>query len=669
MVTPETPGITIAIIGVGPRGISVLERFGTALLAAQHDRPEQQHLRRPITIELIDKYEVGAGAIWQTQQTRTLCKNTLAGAVTLFAEPGATVTQPVFPGPTIWEWIQLSRGDHPVNVTKHTAELYRAFPTDPQVRAAFADEFAATTIDTHPSRALYGAYLQWCLRVAEARLPDNVTVRHRVAEVVGITEVSAPSGRNHDMVRCDDGSMLAADATVLATGWTQPALTASEADLADIVADTGLTWVRHGNPVEQRVEELPAGQPVLVRGLGMGFFDLMALVTINRGGAFIADEHARSGLRYQPSGAEPHLLVSSGRGYPYLPKSKYGSLPPAPKLWRTRPALAALPDNAAQGTIDFADTVWPALARDAHEAYYRTLADTRPEAIVGSVDELIAALDSAPIGHFDEGLTAAAAAWVPNAADRLSLAHEADRVGRTQLPPAEFTEFIAEQVTADLAAADAARTSPVKNGLWELAASRQAVALKTAGGRTTPGSRGLVADYFALARQAGSGPPAFRTQQLLALVDAGIVSFVGGRPTVRIDRDGDGAASFVMTSDATEGHEFRATALADAWMYSPDIRRPGTQLGQQLVGAGRVRPFQVPAAGGSWADTGSPEIDRGTRRVVRVDGSIDPRLHVIGIPTYAQEPDTTISPAPGTDATLLQETDATATSLLSMVEV
>ena len=51
--------------------------------------------------------------------------------------------------------------------------------------------------------------------------------------------------------------------------------------------------------------------------------------------------------------------------------------------------------------------------------------------------------------------------------------------------------------------------------------------------------------------------------------------------------------------------------------------------------------------------------------MVNPDGTEDPRLHIVGIPTYAQWPDTTISPMPGTDPLMLQETDRTAGSLLA----
>src|SRR5699024_11469722 len=64
-----------------------------------------------------------------------------------------------------------------------------------------------------------------------------------------------------------------------------------------------------------------SGQEALIRGLGMGFFDAMSMLTVGRGGAFIPDATAPAGLRYQPSGREPRILAMAGRGYPQDRKS------------------------------------------------------------------------------------------------------------------------------------------------------------------------------------------------------------------------------------------------------------------------------------------------------------------------------------------------------------
>ena len=104
-------------------------------------------------------------------------------------------------------------------------------------------------------------------------------------------------------------------------------------------------------------------------------------------------------------------------------------------------------------------------------------------------------------------------------------------------------------------------------------------------------------------------------------------------------------------------HERTATAttLADAFLPGPDIRTSPDALTASLRDTGRVRPFHGSA---------SPETDDHTRRTVHPDGEPDTRLHIVGIPTGKQWADTTISPMPGTDPLMLQETDKTARSLL-----
>ncbi|MCG7297258.1 FAD/NAD(P)-binding protein, partial [Corynebacterium afermentans] len=349
---------SIAIVGAGPRGISITERIAAYL----GDRNEA------LTLHIIDDAQLGAGRIWETDQTRTLCMNTLAGAVTLFTEPGATVSAPVLEGPTMYEWIQVLRGEksHPL-IDASGASLPEHYN----------EELRATRPESNPSRALYGEYLRWAWEVALAKLPDTVEVVEHHSRAVSLAAESA-----QDAITLADGSVVHADATVIASGWVLPAPTPAQ----QAFAESGLTYIPPGNPVEQDVSALPAGERVLVRGMGMGFFDLMALTTIDRGGRFVEDTSARSGLRYEATGKEPHFVVTSGRGYPYLPKSEYHSLPPKADLSRLRAAI-----DASEAPVSFGRDLWPALARDAYAEYYRVLARVRPEALSATLDEILAA--------------------------------------------------------------------------------------------------------------------------------------------------------------------------------------------------------------------------------------------------------------------------------------
>ncbi|QDZ41958.1 FAD/NAD(P)-binding domain-containing protein [Corynebacterium sp. sy039] len=628
---------TIAIVGLGPRGISVIERIGA------------QHTTTPLHLALIDDSPPGhGGRIWDTDQSSILCMNTLAAAVTLFTEPGASVQAPVRVGPTMYEWLQVLRGETltpEVDPDEHKARLIAQHPITWDI-SAYEHEIAHTRPESNPSRALYGHYLRWVYQVVCAWLPEHISVSEHHSRCIKIS-AGQGAGQGYDELTLADGTRIHAHSTVLAPGWHTPALNETEQQLAQ---SAGL-WIAPGSPIEQHIERIPDNAHVLVRGLGMGFFDLMALLSIGRGGRFIPDDNARSGLRYQASGREPQLVVASGRGYPYLPKSDYGGLPPKAALTRLKAVIARHKDTTRQ--IDFEHEVLPEIIADAHEAYYQVLAKENPAAFSGTLAQVIEAIDA----EDDTALHG----LIPNPAHRFDL----DRWHHplAQIPvqsPQELTEHIAHAMTNDIAHAQLGAASALKAGLWSISASRKPASILGAQGRYTWASRsGAYRSFMALGQMLGSGPPLFRSQQLLALIDAGLVTFLGEKPQVSVVADG-----FEMTSPSTHT-PVRAAVLVDAWMHSPDVRR---QAEPMMLSLGqRVRPWQEKNEGHTIA-TGSPEVDEQTRLLIGESGERDPRVHLIGIPTYAQYPDTTISPMPGTDPLLLQETDKAARSAVACAQ-
>ena len=308
--------------------------------------------------------------------------------------------------------------------------------------ASFAEELAQTRPESNPSRALYGAYLEWAFEVALAQLPENVEVIQHRARALSIE-----AAEDHDVIALSDDSTVTADATVLAYGWQVPALNESERALAE-AAESGLHWVRPDNPVEQPVSEVPAGEKVLVRGLGMGFFDVMALLTIDRGGEFVEDPSTRSGLRYEPNGEEPHFIVSSGRGYPYIPKSEYHALPPKAKLARFHAAAAALD---AEAELDFGTQLLPHILRDAYAEYYENQARVAPDALQRPLEDILATIDSTAVDADDLASMAdqLRVALEGASTEPLDLAHWANPLADFDgTENAELTEYIAEGLAA-----------------------------------------------------------------------------------------------------------------------------------------------------------------------------------------------------------------------------
>ena len=285
-------------------------------------------------------------------------------------------------------------------------------------------------------------------------------------------------------------------------------------------------------------------------------------------------------------------------------------------------------------------------------------------------------------------------------ADRFDLTYYADPMSRiaAELPEAmnpdtadaesairALTEAVKEALKNDLAEARRGRESAVKAGLQVIGAARKTVAIADEPGKFTSESRrGDYAEFVRIGANVGSGPPAFRTAELIALIDAGLVVFAGADPIIGVTTDHDDEPQFVLTSPTTGARPMYSTTLIDAWQHKPNVNRSTDPVTRALVASGRMRPFALHTpheddakrGDGSANRDGSakphptptraPEVDMATCRIIHPDGTIDPRVHMLGIPLQEMRADTTISPMPGTDPLMLQETDAAAASALGV---
>ncbi|WP_185975821.1 FAD/NAD(P)-binding protein [Tessaracoccus rhinocerotis] len=627
--------LTVVIVGLGPRGVSLLERIGA-------------RGNRELTLHLVDDAQPGAGRLWRTDQDRDMCMNTLAGAVTMFTDDSFSGAGPVVEGPTLWEWCRLAHETitgEPADAPPIPDSHRRAFLEGADVELVAADEafraeVAAAGPGSHPSRALFGLYQDWVLRTALAKLgPDVQVVWHRTRATRVTTD---DAGR--PVVELADGEVLRADAVALALGWLESEPNHADKALAAAVESSGVdvTWVPPDSPIEQDLSGIRAGEPVIVRGFGMGFFDSMSMLTIGRGGRFEPDGER---LRYVPSGQEPILHVGSRKGLPFRAKSVYEGLPPAVKL-----ARVCAVDWRARRPLRFTEDFLPLLARDATQAYYETAArfhDIDLDAIIELIDanepwELAPAIvhllpDELPPFDFH------------------ALLHEhVHPQGRDS-----YEEFIVDRVASDLAEARLGLDSPFKAGLWEANAARRFLTeLAAFDGIDAEGYEGDLREFLSFGGTIGSGPPAFRAAQLLALVDAGLVRFVGPRITVEV-----GETGFVAHSPLIEGSRVEAPALLDAWVRLHDGRFTQDPIISGLLEQGLAQPFGRLTAHGDRSLGPAFAIDEVTSELIGPAGRH--RIHLLGIPSDAARGDTIIAPMPGTDPTMLREIDAAVEAILA----
>lgn len=687
---------TIAIIGAGPRGTSLLERLGAHLgeggefAGLESPFGSGTSGRAALEVHVIDDAPHGAGRIWRTDQHRDMCMNTLSHAVTLFTEPGSTVRGPVREGPTLYEWTVLAwqsdagaaaGGDARLaGIPDSHVAAFAEHPVRGGLVTEYRDELAEARPESHPSRALYGEYLTWAFERALSLLPQTVRVVRHFGRAEAITEnLDAGTGAKgattqRNTVLLDTGERIGADAVILATGWMRAGESQAELDLA-AATQAGAVWVRQESPIEQPLSQVEAGEPVIVRGLGMSFFDTVALLTIGRGGEFVEDPSQRGGLRYIASGNEPIVHATSGRGVPFRSKSLYGGLPPAP----AQKLLRAIDWANEPRPINFDLRLWPRIAADAFLEHAATLERLQPGAVTTGLEAAlvaeIAAVEAAAQPHADgtpgtvctpretvARLQLAAQPFVPNEADRFDLLSELNPAAGAFDSPAAYDAWIRERVAGDLAGAELGRDSAFKAGLWSVSAARSVASrIGTLGGYDAESRKSGQRTLHAVGGMAGSGPPAFRNRQLLALQAAGIVHFIG--PAAEVRAHGGG---FVAESPRVAGSRVEAPALVDAWMHFHSLDWSGDPLALQLLADGRARSYSVAARAGGTETVGGFDLDPATGLVVHADGTRDESLHVAGIPADQTLHDTVISPMPGTDPPMLRETDRVTHSALTI---
>ncbi|NUU25866.1 MAG: FAD/NAD(P)-binding protein, partial [Streptomycetaceae bacterium] len=355
------PPVSIAVVGCGPGGTSLVERL--CANAAVLLKGRRLHLH------VIDPYPPGAGRIWRSEQSPLLWANSLASHITVFTDASSTCEGPIRPGPSVWEWGRDRAAE--LRAGRLAADLL-----------PYADELARITPFWFPSRPLLSAYLEWAFRHTVATAPPNVRVAVYRDHAVDITDApekapAAPPGappRQH--IELAGGARITVDAVVLSQGHGDTDPTPDERRLAAHAARDRLVYLPRGYTADLDLDALRPGEPVLARGIGLAFIDLMVRVTAERGGRFVRD--ADGTLAYRPSGREPVLLAASRRGVPYRAKIGYeltGDATPVPHFL----TVDAFADRPGPGALEFDRDIRPLLDREMTWAYYHRLCTAHPE--------------------------------------------------------------------------------------------------------------------------------------------------------------------------------------------------------------------------------------------------------------------------------------------------
>ncbi|GAA4521070.1 FAD/NAD(P)-binding protein [Brachybacterium paraconglomeratum] len=614
----SAPSTRLVIVGGGPRAIGVLERLSaSAALTDQAGRPDGA----PLHVDIVDPHMPGAGRIWRAEESPLLLMNSRAADVSIFTDETVDCAGPVVAGPSLAEWADgIRRGaiTAPTTGTERLAEITALQETD----------FAG--------RRVQALYLEWFFGQVLAHLPETVSVTvhrtiatavspvpasHHAADAPGTARAAAATadrGARGWTVELEDRPPLHADLLLLAAGHTDARPSATRHQLAAFARRHGGTYLPPSQASDAQIEQLAPGDDVIVRGMGLAFIDLMALLTEGRGGRFLPAPlpNDPDRLTYLPSGTEPRLWVGSRRGVPYHSKVRGEGDPAGPGdlLYLTPEHLAARED--AEGRLGFREDVLPLIAAE--------VARWVPDAPVAAPGE-------EPLAWLDDPLS-----WLQGDAH-----------------PRVTRDAVVGHIEHDLRARTQGDTAPARALFQLLLRLHGALVDQLPASRLREGAGGDYPRWWhSLFSFVDSGPPPHRLHQLLALEQAGVVRFLG--PRIRVTAD---ESTGRFTARGAAGVQVTADALVDAFLPESSLANSTNPLLRDLVAGGDIAVGRESAG-----QPGTLEVDQ-RHRVISPDGAPQQNLWAVG-PWTSELPIGAFA-RPRTNAPCHRRNDALARELLA----
>jgi len=432
-------------------------------------------------------------------------------------------------------------------------------------------------------RRLMGEYLEWFYGVLCSEAPPNVEVQHHRASAVDIEPIAGGGER----VYLDDGTSIVVDHVILTTGHMK--------DMAR--SDTVSSRVTSPYPIGAYLGSTGPSEKVAIEGMGLVAMDVITALTIGLGGRYTDGEAGT--LCYHPSGREPSLYLFSRSGYPYCAKSIGASDPMGeyePAIC-TVDAVASLKKRDLGGgkrQMDARRELLPLVFAEMELHYYTCAARLKdgPLAAREVGERLVGAWSAGTFAHERAQLAVRYGTFV--ASEYFFVGQ-----GRHYRGPEDYATAVYATVAADAREAlVSAGASPVKTALETLRALRDTLRMAIEfKGLSLTSHLDFLANLQSRFARLVAGPPVFRSQQLLALIDAGVLKLPFGPSPEVLPARADGV--LVRSTALEEPFELVVDRLVRAHLDLPSVTGSASTLVANLVRRGRVRPldFQGTPAG------------------------------------------------------------------------
>jgi hypothetical protein len=542
--------LRIAIVGIGPWGVCALERVVTT--ARQELRPGAD-----VAVHVIEPGTPGSG-VYDVTQPDYLLLNNPCGELSLY--PFETeLDQPCY-GIGLYDWA-VSRGYRWVG--DRCVIDPRGAPIEPH-------HFLP--------RRLMGEYLQWFYRALLAGAPPGVHIVHHATAAVDL--VARRDGSEE--VHLADGGSVVVDHVIVTSGHT---------------ANEGAESAEHllnPYPVGSYVDTIPTSASVAVAGMGLVAIDVVTALTVGRGGEFVESD---SGMRYRPSGREPRVQLFCRSGLPFTAKSVTGRdrSDVYKPLICTDEAIDRLSGrmHGRKLLVDVRSQLLPLLFAEMNSRYYAQLAfqASGTAAAGAAVREQLAAAWTE--GHFEAELARLSSRFGSFDAEDLFFGRQ-PKYGNSD----DYEQFVYQSLADDLREAEVpGGASPVKSAadVFRIFRDRTRSVVEQ-GGLSLDSYLDFNADICSRIHRLVAGPPALRSRQILALMDAGVLRMpYGPAPARGLAPAAPGQTAprnHISSTSLERSYSEDVDIVVRGYLEEPRIAGSASQLLTRLYNRGRVSQFR-----------------------------------------------------------------------------
>lgn len=597
----------ISIIGGGPRGLSVAEAICKKLV----------HCEEQTIITLYDNYAPGAGRIWRPEQSSNLLMNTLARQVTMFSD-GDDLSKGLGYGPTLKSWLEKRDGK------------------------VLDDNYYAPRKD-------YGEYLLYVI----SRLTENCPSPHKlITKKVFVNDI-IPDGNRYKII-CSDGRTDYCDKVVLCTGHTKSNKSFLPFDKDDVTSKVSI--IEGDSCEDQNISQIGAGEPVGVLGMGLGFLDLLSSFTEKRGGRF---ENIDGKLVYHKSLKEPKIYAGSRSGLPIPARAinQKFNYKQTFMFFDDKRVDMLLKDHRPK---DFYKEIWPYIFAEMEHVYYSTfLQNTDGENTAKEFQK-------AHLKYRD------ALKPIPDELVKSFALHRIEPLDPEKLKDPfkdqhydslrSFNDNCIKYLSSDLSRALSGNLKdPRKAALDTLRDIRDNIrTVVEFDGLTEDSLEQFIHKFSSISSHLAAGPPIHRIQQVIALVNAGVLTIMG--PDVTFDVNPETQLISFGSKNVDNGF-VDVKYLIDGRTPFPCLKHSDNILLKNLLKNGIIT--QYVHSDKKHIINGGIAVDRNSYSVIDANNSVNKDIFALGIPIEKPKWFTQVGSAtPGKISQFTKEANIVANNIL-----